>query len=128
MHELPSLSLHLDKLLTVNVDPGEPEDSLGHLMTGWTIPDSVYPNTPPMDLWAFYIVPALKALAEEINSHGDFRTKPLKLSVINPKNVVGFLSADGKVPVRLTIAHQSDRNRYAFIMDLFARPVSEERQ
>ena len=128
MSELPSMSLYLDKKLTVNVVPGEVVGESGHLITMWSIPDREYANTPPGDLWDFYIKQRLDALAEKINSGGDFCTRSLPLP---PKGAgaIGFLSADGKVPVRLLIGRrQSDESgpsRHLFILDLFAYTPGE---
>jgi hypothetical protein len=120
------MSRYLDKNLTVNVVPGEVEGDAGHLITMWNIPDTEYANTPPRDLWYFFITKYLYALAHAVNKLGDVRTKSLPLP---PKNasVVGFLSSDGKIPVRLLIGRRPAEGdlpaRHLFVLDLYAMGV-----
>lgn len=121
------MSKYLDKKLTVNVVPGEANDT-GHLFVMWAIPDTEYANTPPGDLWAFYIKQHLSALAEFINNGGDFTTRALAMP---PKGsgVISFVSSDGKVPVRLTvsrrIADELGPDRHLFTIDLYAQSTGE---
>jgi hypothetical protein len=121
------MSSYLDTQLTVNAVHGE-ADHTGHMFVMWSIPDTEYANTPPKDLWAFYITQHLNALAEFINKGGDFTTKAL---AIPPKGsgVISFVSSDGNVPVRMTvsrrIADELGPDRHLFTLDLYAQPIGE---
>ena len=128
MRELPSMSRYLDTQLTVNAVHGEVDSEIGHLFTMWSIPDTEYANTPPKDLWDFYIKQHLNALAEFINNGGDFTTKAVALP---PKHsgVLSFVSPDGKVPVRLTVSRRIEDelgpDRHVFTLDLYAQPTAQ---
>lgn len=101
--ELPSLSKELDKFLVSEIVPGEVTTEDGHFYAAFALSLKEYANTPPLDLWAFHIQPALEMLAKAINEYAS------KLCVrtpgLPPENAVtaAFISSDGKVPIRLMV-------------------------
>lgn len=107
MVELPSLSKEFDNFgWTGEIVPGEVTSSDGHFVVLFAMSMSEYHNTPPSDLWDFYIKPALKSLASKLNEYADkvcVRTPSLP-----PKNTVSaaFISADGRIPFRLMVVHR----------------------
>lgn len=119
MVELPSLSKELDNYLNVEVVSGEVTDELdSHYFAMFGLSEREYANTVPSDLWAFYIKPSLKGMAERFNALGDICVRCLPLPLEG--TVVGsFISADGKIPLRLTITRQmfQDDLKFLFFID-----------
>jgi len=104
--ELPSLSKELDKFLVSEIVPGEVTTEDGHFYAVFSLSLKEYANTPPLDLWAFHIQPALEMMAKGINEYAS--KLAVRTPALPPENVVtaAFISADGKVPLRMMVMHR----------------------
>lgn len=102
--ELPSLSKELDKYLECEIVSGEVTSEEGHFYVAFSLTSKEYANTPPTDLWSFYIAPALKDVSLELNK---FAKLAVRTPELPPKDTPGllaaFISADGKVPARMMV-------------------------
>jgi len=130
MTQLPSLSKEFDKYLALTVVDGEVTDKQAHRLVSDLIEEREYLATPPTDLWAFHIVPCLKALARKVNELNDrVCVRGLPLPPQGAGRVVGgFISADGKVPLRMLIMYMpsdevSNVGRYILTIDTMIQEV-----
>jgi hypothetical protein len=130
MIELPSLSKEFDKFgWTGEIVPGEVTSSGGHIVAMFALKMNEYHNTPPTDLWDFYIKPALKSMASKLNEYADkvcVRTPSLP-----PDNAVvaaAFISADGRIPFRMMVIHRGPtdsmpEDHMLFTIDILTQKV-----
>lgn len=132
MTELPSLSKELDKYLKIDIVPGEATDPKGHYYVSMMLDEKEYANTPPGDLWDFHIAPALRNLAKHLNEkHRKVCVRQFALPPEKTKGVAGgFISADGRVPLRLLILYRppdkaNNVGRYLITIDTMLQEVAE---
>lgn len=129
MVELPSLSKEFDNFgWTGEIVPGEVTRNDGHFVALFALNMNEYRNTPPSDLWDFYIKPALKSLASKLNEYAEkvcVRTPSLP-----PESAVSaaFISADGRIPFRMMVIHRgptdaTPEEHMLFTIDILTQKV-----
>ena len=118
---IPSLSRYLDTELTAEVVPGEPTTRDYQLYTTFSFPTDEMEKLSPVVLNEKYFQPAVKALAEKINSMGKVKTAPLPL----PEGMVAFNCTKGKIPVTLIVVRHMYPDRHQFFISILVEPVNE---